>query len=200
MTAWPDSLMTINSSAPTAPRQLPSLDDFASAATRGEAVYASSTGRSLQTLGTGATPSGRTVAWVEPDVDTTRLFTEALAQSHGIGISQTVALELGLVSNPGKPLASRTITQALDMAQTLAQVFSGVDYVTQLNHSAVARGTGFTALCQDMGISAADFTPDQQKRIDQAMREKFEQAAAQGNSPVSSNTAREWLRALIEPR
>lgn len=190
--------MNIHSSAPSAPRESPGLDDFASAAALGEGVYASAAGRSLQILGTGMTPSGRTVAWVEPDLDTTQLFTDALAHSHGIGITQTVVRELGLASNPGKPLASRTITQALDLAQTVAQVLSGVDFVTLLNHSAKSLGTGFTTLCQDMGISSADLTPDKRARIDQAMHEKFEQAAAQGISPVSSSTAREWLRTFLE--
>lgn len=190
--------MNINSSVPQTSRERPDLADFASAASRGEAVYASSKGRSLQILGTGTTPNGRIVAWVEPDIDTTQLFTDALAHSHGMGIANTVARELGLISNPGKPLASRTVTQALELAETVAQVLAGVDFVTQLSHSAKALGTGFTALCQEMDINISDLSAEQRKHIDQAMHEKFEQAAAQGIGPVSDDTAREWLRAILK--
>lgn len=192
--------MNINSLPPSTVRDAPCLDDFSSAATHDEAVYVSAAGQSLRILGTGVTPGGRTVAWVSPDIDTTRLFTEALARSYGTGIAQTVTQELGLTPSPGKPLASRAITQALDMARTAAQVFSGVDFVTQLNYSAETRGTGFTALCRDMGIDTADFSPEQRRRIDQAMGEKFEYAGTQASGPVSPGTAREWLRALIETR
>lgn len=192
--------MNINSSVPQTPRERPDLAEFASAASRSQSVYASSNQASLHILGTGTTPGGRTVAWVEPDIDTTELFTEALAHSHGVGIAQTVARELGLAPSPGKPLASRTITQALDLAQTVAQVLSGVDFVTQLSHSARTLGTGFTTLCQEMGIAMSSLLPEQQERIDRAMHEKFEQAAAQGKSPVSGDTARQWLRTILEMR
>ncbi|KAB0614664.1 BspR family type III secretion system anti-sigma factor [Castellaniella defragrans] len=177
--------------------ELPNLDRFAAATRGAESVYISVSGQSMQVLGTGTTPGGRSVAWVAPDVDTTRLFTAALEHSYGAGIARSVARELGLEPSPGKPLSSRTVMQALDMARTASQALSGVDFVTRLDCSASAQGTGFKAACQALGLDPSGLDPQRRQDIDQAMQLRFEQAAAQGRSPVAPEAAQAWLRELL---
>ncbi|MFC4297799.1 hypothetical protein ACFO0J_07065 [Castellaniella hirudinis] len=190
--------MNINLSVSLPQHEPPSLDRFEAATHGAESIYISVSGQSMQVLGTGTTPGGRSVAWVAPDVDTTRLFTEALAHSYGPGIAQAVARELGLEPSPGKPLSARTVAQALDMAQTSSQALSGVDFVTRLDCSASAQGAGFKAACQTLGLDPSNLDPQRCQDIDQAMQQRFDQAAAQGRSPVAPETAQDWLRALLQ--
>lgn len=190
--------MNIHLSVSLPPHEPPDLGRFEAAARGSESIYISVSGQSMQVLGTGTTPGGRSVAWVAPDVDTTRLFTEALEHSYGTGIATTVARELGLEPSPGKPLSSRTVAQALDMAQTSTQALSGVDFVTRLDCSAGMQGAGFTAACHDLGLDPAGLDPQRRQDIDQAMLLRFEQAAAQGRSPVAPGTAQAWLRELLQ--
>lgn len=190
-------LMNINPTTSLPPQGSPSLEHFEAAALGSEAVYISVSGQSMQVLGTGTTPGGRSVAWVAPDVDTTRLFTEALAHSYGTGITQAVARELGLEPSPGKPLSSRAVSQALDMAQTSSQALSGVDFVTRLDHSASARGAGFLSACRALAIDPSSLSPQRLQEIDAAMQLRFDQAAAQGQSPVAAETAQGWMRDLL---
>lgn len=175
----------------------PSLEAFASAASVGDAVHVSVSGQSMQVLGTGSTPGGRSVAWVAPDVDTTAMFTNALARTHGQGVAIAVARELGLQPSPGTPLASRVVSQALDMAQTTRAALEGVDFFTQMLCSARSGGPAFQQACQATGVASADVGQAQRQQIDQAMQSRFEQAAAQGQSPVSPGTAQQWLRELL---
>lgn len=189
--------MTISPLVSGMPLSGPTLDAFAEATKTGNAVYVSVSGQSLQVLGTGVMPSGRSVAWVAPDVDTVSMFTEALSYTYGQGIAITVARELGLTPSPGTPLSSRTVTLALDMARTSSQALSGVDFGTRLDCSAVVGGPGFTAACQALGIAPASLDSAQRQRIDEAMERKFEQAAAQGQSPVAPDIAQAWLRELL---
>lgn len=96
--------MTISSVTPSSP--FVSLEAFAKAAESGQDVYVDVAGEKLQVLGMGATPGGRSVAWVAPNVDTTEMFAQALARSFGQGIASAVSRELGLEPNPGKPVAT----------------------------------------------------------------------------------------------
>ena len=190
--------MTIHLSVPLSSHDLPSLDSFKTASQGADAVYIAVSGESLQVLGTGVTPSGRSVTWVAPDMDTTRMFTQALEHRFGPGISKAIAQELNLQPSPGKPLSARTVEQALHMAETSSQAMSGVDFITQLDCSATAQGAGFQAVCQSLGLSPASLTAQQRQDIDAAMQSHFEQAASQGRSPVTPETAHAWLRALLQ--
>ncbi|WYX20016.1 hypothetical protein WJ973_00485 [Achromobacter xylosoxidans] len=133
--------MTISSVTPSSP--FVSLDAFAKAAQSGEDVYVDIAGETLRVLGVGSTPGGRSVAWVAPNVDTTGMFAQALARSYGQGIASAVSRELGLEPNPGKPLSARTVTLALDMAQTSRDALSGVDFMTRLALSATNDAPAF---------------------------------------------------------
>lgn len=177
-----------------------SLDAFSQASRAGQAVYISASGQSLQVLGAGAMPDGRSVAWVAPDADTVSMFTQALEQTYGHGIASAVSRELGLYPSPGKPLASRAIERALDMAQTSAQALDGVNFITRLDCSATAGGPVFASVCKELGIAPGSVTAQESRRIDQAMQQKFDQAAQSGQTPVAPETARVWLRELLGGR
>lgn len=172
----------------------PTLEAFQQAAKEGDWVHMSRDGTQWKVLATGTTPSQRSVAWIEPEADSTSAFVGALGQSFSSGIQASVVRELGLDPAPGKPLSSRTVMQAIDMAQTSRQTLLGVDFLTQLTMSAVNNASGFHGACQAMGLSGSAFDAQQREAIDAAMHKRFEAAAAQGQSPVPAQTAREWLR------
>lgn len=188
--------MTIDSASP-GPLGAPRLDAFTQAAQAGGEVYLTVSGNTLQVLGTGATPSGRSVAWVAPDLDTVSLFANALANTYGKGIASAVADQLGLHAAPGKPLSARTVALAVDMAETSRQALGGVDFVTRLSYSASAESAGFLAACRDTGIDPAGLDPARRQALDAAMQARFDAAAAQGRSPVEAATAQTWLRELL---
>ena len=172
----------------------PSLDAFQQAAQEGDWVHVSRDGAQWKVLGTGTTPSQRSVAWIEPGADSTSAFVGALGQSFSQGIQASVVRELGLGPAPGKPLSSRTVMQAIDMAQTSRQTLQGVDFLTQLTMSAVGQSAGFKEACRSAGISSEAVTPQQRESIDAAMQQRFDLAAREGRSPVALQTARDWLR------
>ncbi|WP_241144555.1 hypothetical protein [Achromobacter xylosoxidans] len=118
----------------------------------------------------GATPGGRSVAWVAPNVDTTGMFAQALARSYGQGIASAVSRELGLEPNPGKPLSARTVTLALDMAQTSRDALSGVDFMTRLALSATNDAPAFQQACRDAGVAPSSLDATRRGALDQAMQ------------------------------
>ncbi|OZI33070.1 hypothetical protein CEG14_19645 [Bordetella genomosp. 1] len=172
-----------------------SLDAFAQAAEKGGDVYVTVVGEQFHVLGTGTTPSGRSVAWVATDADTTAMFSDALSRTYGNGIASTVARELGIAGGAGTPLSARTITQALDMAQTSRDALDGVDFMTRLDHNAAAGSAGFRSACAQLGIAPESLSGAQRQAIDMAMEQRFNAAAPQG--PVSAEQARQWLVELL---
>ncbi|WP_063588437.1 hypothetical protein [Achromobacter ruhlandii] len=188
--------MTISSVTPSSP--FVSLDAFAQAAQSGQDIYVDIAGETLRVLGMGTTPGGRSVAWVAPNVDTTAMFAQALAHSYGQGIASAVSRELGLEPNPGKPLSARTVTLALDMAQTSRDALSGVDFLTRLALSASNGAPAFQQACSDVGVAPAALVAARRGALDLAMQARFDQAAQSGQSPVSLATAAAWLRDLLK--
>ncbi|MFJ1302015.1 hypothetical protein ACILG0_18775 [Pseudomonadota bacterium AL_CKDN230030165-1A_HGKHYDSX7] len=172
-----------------------SLDAFAQAAEQGGDVYVTVVGEQFHVLGSGTTPSGRSVAWVATDADTAALFSDALAHTYGNGIASAVSRELGLAGGPGTPLSARSISLALDMAQTSRDALDGVDFMTRLDHSAAAGSTGFRAVCDQLGVAPDSVSPAQRMAIDLAMEQRFNDAAHRG--PVTADQARQWLAELL---
>ena len=194
--ACPLRVNITNRVAPVDSVESPTLEAFQEAAREGDWVHVSRDGAHWKVLATGTTPSQRSVAWIEPEpgVDTTSAFVSALGQSFSSGIQTSVARELGLVSGSGKPLSSRTVIQAIDMAQTSRQAMAGVDFMTLITVTAVGNSVEFSAACQAAGLSGSAFDLARREAIDAAMKERFETAQMQGQSPVSMQIAREWLR------
>lgn len=190
--------MTIeHSSSAFGLNQAPSLDAFRKEAENHDAITLSLEGETWQVRGVGALPgSGRQVAWVQsdnPQVDTTSEFVNALSRSFSSGISKAVTGLLDLQPNPGKPLASRTVSEAIDMAKTGAQAISGVDFFTRLQFSATTGGTEFQRVRQEMGLSSK-LDMNDLKMVDSRLDQEFAKAQENGTSPVTYQTAESWLR------
>ena len=179
----------------------PSLDAFTQGASQSEqlrAVVVDGQAYTIQAVGQMNTAAGpRSVAWVQGDVDTTALFLQAFGASFGGRLSAEVSRELGLQPSPGKPLASRLVTQALDMAQTGQQAFSGIDFLTRLAHSATAGGAAFKEVVAELELPAAVLSDTSRRDIDARMVMRFDAAAASGQTPVSALQAGQWLRAEL---
>ncbi len=187
--------MTVNIFPPTPATgpTAPALEAFQQAAQQGSWLHVSQDGAQWQVMATGTTPSQRSVAWIEPHADTTSAFVQALGQSFSQGIQKAVAQELGLQPAPGRPLAARTVLQALDMAQTSQNALQGVDFLTQLSVSATQGSAAFTEACRQLALDPAGVDAGQRARIDARMQQRFEAAAASLQSPVAPATARQWL-------
>jgi hypothetical protein len=177
------------------------LDTFAQKASQSDqlqAMVVDGQAYTVQAVGQLSTAGGqRSVAWVQGDVDTTTLFMQALGASFGGPLSAAVSKELGLAPNPGKPLASRLVTQAMDMAQTGQQALSGIDFSTRLAHSASNGGAAFKAVAAELAISPAALTDASRRDIDARMVQRFDAASASGQTPVSAAQADQWLRAEL---
>jgi len=184
-----------NSFLPPNAIPIPSLDAFRQAAETHDAVLLSLDGETWKVLGIGTLPtSGRKVAWVEnPEADTTSAFVQALNQSFSGGISRAVARELDLKASPGLPLASRTVIQALDMAQTGQKALAGVDFLTQLQFSATKNGSEFQRVLADVAPTSALSASDRED-IDRQLDRRFADAQAHGAGPVSPGNAEQWLK------
>jgi hypothetical protein len=201
---------TVNvSTAPIPPSgsvsPLPNLRAFEEAARQQKDGVLELDGDRLQVLATGATPTQRPVAWVRSEtsasgtgsVDTTSAFVGALSQSFTGGITQAVARELDLAPAAGVPLASRTVSLAIDMARTGQQAMDGVDFLTRLDFSAANRGGGFDAACREAGMQPAELSAAQRTQVDRALDGRFADAAEAGQSPVSVDAAAGWLRQIL---
>jgi hypothetical protein len=177
------------------------LENFKECATQGEELRVAVDGQSYKVLAQGAiiNPSGirRSIAWVQCDDDTTSIFVKAMSQSYGTRVSDSIAKELGLEPSPGKPLASRLVQQALEMAKVSQQVLEGVDFITALEHSAVSIGRSFNRALSDLNLDHKSLTGETRMEVDAQMKAKFSEANANGNSPVTAEVASIWLKAIL---
>lgn len=179
-----------------APSPHPALEAFRESASHGAAVRVSVDGEDFQVLAEGRFDAGgatRSVVWVEDSTDTTRMFLDAMSQSFGSRISSEVTRELGLAPAPGKPLASRLVNEALDMAQTGQQALSGVDFVTRLEHSAVLGGAAFHRIAVAAGIDPKSLSADTLAMLDRQLQDRFDAAVVAGATPVSPDVASQWV-------
>lgn len=129
--------MTI-ANIPSSLQSLPTLgiDDFRRSAELGEEVHVQVDGEQFKLIASGQTPSARSVAWVESEgSNATGMFVAALEGSFGGRLSKAIADELGLQPTAGKPLSSRVVMQALDMAETASGALAGVQFAEQLTQS-----------------------------------------------------------------
>ena len=189
-----------HSSSAFGPNQAPPLDAFRKEAEKHDAITLTLEGESWQVRGVGAMPdSGRQVAWVQsdnPEVDTTSEFVNALSRSFSAGISKAVTGLLDLQPSPGKPLSSRTVSEAIDMASTGAKAISGVDFFTRLQFSAASGGAEFQRVRNEMGL-ANKLDMDDLKRVDSRLDQEFAKAQENGTSPITYLTAEGWLREAL---
>ena len=184
-------------SSPLSVNDLPNPADFAAAAANSEAIYLSFAHNKPALIPCSLDESDDGQGNVDPDTDTPQLFLKVLSHHYGANIARVVQQELGLAPSPGKALSSKLVLRALDMVHVITQTLSGVDFVTQLEHSPLVQGRGFNRACQGENTPYASLTNEQQVQIEHQLRKRFTQAAAQGESPVASSTVQHWLRELL---
>lgn len=181
---------------PSAIPQL-ALSSFRDSAKKGETLQVVHDG-SLWTVWAGnTTVTERLGSRPDTEVDTTSIFADALGRAFSRGIQDAVVRELGLAPQPGQPLASRLVLQAIAMAETSQQALQGVDFMTQLMFGAAAQGGEFMATCRTLGLAPEAVSAPQRAAIDRGMQERFAQAAQQGRFPVAPALARQWLQAEL---
>jgi len=190
-----DSLSIRNSSA----RQI--LERFSERSTQDATLQVSIDGQEFKVIATGqlstAVGSTRSVAWVQSSVDTTDIFLKAMSQSYGARVSNIIANELGLCPSPGKPLATRLVQQAFEMAKVSQVALSGVDFMTLLDHSAVSGGRDFLNAAAQLNVDPKSLKVETRQWLDSQMKLRFDEANASGQSPISAEVASVWLKGLI---
>ena len=122
------------------------------------------------------------------------MFVTALRDAYGPGIGAAVARQLSLRPAPGRPLEARDVGRALEAAETSQQAIAGVDYLTLLRHSACADSREFRDAAQELGIDTATLGADLRRKLDDALRRRFEEARAAGAAPLSAETAKALLQ------
>lgn len=179
---------------PTIPQHYggPTLEAFKQAASEGPTIYLD--GERLTVLSSGRSPAGHSVDWVAPDGDAAGALIEAIGHATGPGLSRAIAHTLGLSSAPGKPLSSRTVEQAVSMAETGRNALEGVNFMTRLSFSAQGGGPAFEQACALAGLKSADVGAADRLRIDQAMQSRME---ATGAEVVSAGQAMHWMVELL---
>ena len=189
--------VTINSLLlPLGTAQL-SLNSFHESAKKGDTLQVVHDGAAWTVWASGTTVSERFGARSQLDIDTTAIFADALGRAYSRGIQDAVVRELGMEPQPGKPLQSRLVLQAIEMAETSRKALQGVDFMTQLMFSAAAHSERFVAVCLELGLSPDSVSPPQRAAVDANMRERFAQAAQQGQFPVAPELAQQWLTAEL---
>ena len=73
----------------------------------------------------------------------------------------------------------------------------GVDFITLLDRSAVTGGKDFQNAVAKMNVNLTSLNADTRRWIDSQMKSRFDDANANGQSPVSPEVASVWLRGLI---
>lgn len=133
----------------------------------------------------------------EVELDTVEIFVTALGRAFFGGIQDAVVRELGLDPEPGRPLESRLVLQAITMAEASWQALQGVDFMTQLMLSAAAHSRAFDETCRALGLAPDAVSAQQRAAVDGGMQKRFAQAVRQGDFPVAPALAQQWLRAEL---
>ena len=174
----------------------PTLDAFITAARaageQGE-VRVQLDGQNYLVLANGRTATGRDVSWItnnEPDA--TSIYLSVFQKHYGQRLTEAVKENFSDLT-PGKPLSARTVTLALEMADRSLTALSGVDFLTRLQSSALARGRNFDQACSRLGIEPGSISSESRGRIDADIQSRFQEALIQGESPVGMARMQSWL-------
>lgn len=189
----------ISASGGLSPRQI--LERFSDTSARGEAMVVSVDGTDFKVMAIGqlSAASGvtRSVAWVQSDSDTTSIFLTAMSQSYGVNVSRAIANQLGLNPSPGKPLESRLVQKALEMATVSHIALGGVDFLTMLGHSAAAGGRDYLDVSAALNIDPKSIDADTRLWLDSQMKLRIENAHSNGQYHIQPAIASEWLKTLM---
>jgi hypothetical protein len=144
-----------------------------------------------QVIAAGRTASGLKVEWVAPGAATpaeqrvVQRFLASLSEAYGARITHAVAAELGL-GQAGASLDTRQVKDALRMAETQKDVFSGANFFVELHCSAKARTPAFRAACAAAGLDADALAPAQLAEIEERFRRAAQEASQRDREPLST--------------
>lgn len=178
---------------------LPELEAFERAAAKGEALSIEIDGERLSVAAKGQLPeSGRQITWVEGSshaISPGCVFAQALASRFGNSISAHVERELKIDLSAHKPIAARTVEQAISMAQTASLALDGAAFAQRLNFSASSNSQEFIAAAKDAGVSPDSIDLPTRRQIDARFAELL--AAAGGGQPTP-DLARQCLQEALQ--
>ena len=190
-------MTSISGSDPLAAHAQASLEAFERAAESDASAVIDFDGEQLKVLGRGSLPSGRGVTWVDSSQGAggvARVFAEALSERFGARVANSVARELGLDATAGKPIESRTVKQAIDMARTASSALDGSSFATQLKYGATTNSAAFRVVASELGLAPERIDGAQRDRIDQLFAVRLREAG----QPPSDADARAWLAEAIQ--
>lgn len=154
-------------------------------------------------IASGRTPGGREVSWVRPDGpgslenEVVGRFLDAISNEFGARITRNIARELGLEPATGK-LDTRTVEQAVRMAENQRDVFSGANFFLEVHCSAKAASPAFRNALAELGGPAAEALDSTQREdIDARFRAALSQASAQNREPLAPADGERILREVL---
>ena len=116
----------------------------------------------------------------------------ALSPEHAL-IHMNLGISLHADGEPDAALAS--LQRACKLAADFAPAWFNLGRVLSMQGRPVG---AVTALHRALDIDPASLSPQRRQEIDAAMQIRFDQAAAQGQSPVTADMAQGWLRTLLQ--
>lgn len=172
-----------------------SLNSFRDSAQKGQVLHVVHDGCNWKVCASDFSVAERFGGQIQ--VDTTSVFAASLGRAFSAGIQAAVVRELALAPQPGAPLESRLVLQAIAMAEASRQALEGVDFMTRLMFGAATGSGGFQGACRALGLLPEAIDAQQRARVDACMQERFSQAAHQGQMPVAPALAQQWLQAEL---
>lgn len=193
-------MVTISGSNPLQTTGSALLDEFERVASNNGSKLIELDGEKLRVLGHGTLPgSGRSVAWVDASQDgsaassVTRVFAEALSDRFGSRLASGIARELGLDITAGKPIESRTVTAAIDMARTASNALEGSYFALRLSFDPVLNGTGFSSVVNELGLDPGRFDAGVRDEV----KSRLESFLSRSDTPLTDLQVRAELAAII---
>jgi hypothetical protein len=155
-----------------------------------------------QVIAAGRTASGLKVEWLQPGAATpaegrvVQRFLDSLSEEYGARITRAIAAELGLEQS-GASLDTRLVKDALRMAETQKEVFTGANFFVELHCSAKARTPAFRAACAAAGLDAGALTGAELAEIDERFRRAADDASRHDREPLSTEDGERVLAAVV---
>ena len=155
-----------------------------------------------QVIATGRSTAGHKVEWMRPgaasDVEqrVVKRFLDALSVEYGPRITRAISGELGLETD-SRGLDTRVVKDALRMAETQRDVFSGANFFIELHCSPEARTPAFRAACAAAGIDAGTLAASDLATLAQRFRDALAAASQDNREPLDTRDGERLLRTVV---
>ena len=155
-----------------------------------------------QVIATGRSSAGHKVEWMRPGAASeseqrvVRRFLDSLSVEYGPRITRAIAAELGLEAINGG-LDTRVVKDALRMAETQRDVFSGANFFIELHCSPEARTPAFRAACAAAGIDAGTLAAGELATLSEHFRGALATASQDNREPLGTGDGERLLRTVV---